>query len=119
MLNAQGFVSECSGDNVFFVQGRTIVTPPVKAGVLEGITRAAVIELIRQKTRYRFKEMLFRPAALFRADEVFFTGTAAEVIPVTRIDRRRVGSGRPGPVTRELVGLFRALTEEEARRKRP
>ena len=114
MLNGAGDVSECTGDNVFLVQGRTIITPPVKAGVLVGITRAAVMEIIRERTAYRVVEKLFKPAAMFRSDEMFFTGTAAEVIPVTRIDRRKIGDGKPGPATLELMDHFRRVIREEA-----
>jgi branched-chain amino acid aminotransferase len=94
------------------VKGKTIVTPPVEAGVLEGITRAAVIELIKQRTSYIFKEALFGPEELLAADEVFFTGTAAEVIPVTKIDRKPIGNGKPGVVTAELIGYFKELTKK-------
>jgi branched-chain amino acid aminotransferase len=118
MLNTEGFVSECTGDNIFLVQGRTIVTPPVKAGVLVGITRQAVMEIIRNRTTYNLAERMFKPDQIFRSDEIFFTGTAAEVIPVTRINRRRIGSGRPGKVTLELMGHFRRLIETEARKGR-
>ena len=85
MLNVNGHISECTGDNVFFVKGNTIVTPPVSAGVLVGITREVVIEIVKKKTDYRFREQLFFPKALFQADEVFFTGTAAEIIPVNQL----------------------------------
>ena len=114
MLNGKGYVSECTGDNVFLVKGNSIITPPVSAGVLIGITRAAVVEIIRKRTRFKLVEKLFRPETMFRSDEMFFTGTAAEVIPVTRIDRRRIGSGKPGPVTLELMDHFRRLIREEA-----
>ncbi len=114
MLNSEGFVSECTGDNVFLVQGHKIITPPVKAGVLVGITRAAVMEIIRERTAFKVVEKLFRPAEMFRSDEMFFTGTAAEVIPVTRIDRRRIGDGKPGSVTLELMDHFRRLIRQEA-----
>lgn len=114
MLNAQGRVSECTGDNVFLVKGKTIITPPVSAGVLVGITREAVFEIIRKRTGFRLVEKLFKPAEMFRSGEIFFTGTAAEVIPVTHIDRRRIGNGKPGAVTLELMERFRQLIREEA-----
>lgn len=117
MLNVQGHVSECTGDNVFYIKGKTIVTPPVSAGVLVGITRAAVMEIVRKKTPYRVVEKLFKPKELLSADEVFFTGTAAEVIPVTRIDKKSIASGRPGPITLELMDLFKELTKLEAQLK--
>ena len=113
MLNRDGYVAECTGDNVFYVKGRSIVTPPVRAGVLNGITRRTVMGLVRKKTSYKMQEKLFSPTTLLRADEVFFTGTAAEVIPVTRIDNKAIGGGKPGPVTAHLIGLFRQTIKEE------
>ena len=107
MLNSDGYISECTGDNVFFVKNSRIITPPVSAGVLEGITRATVIELIQSKTAYKFEEKLFKRDELMDADEVFFTGTAAEVIPVTKIDGKRVGTGKPGKISTELIQLFK------------
>ena len=113
MINHQGHVAECTGDNVFYVKDGSIVTPPVSAGVLEGITRSLVISLVKTRTSYKMSEELFPPDALFNADEVFFTGTAAEVIPVTRIDGRPIGNGKPGRVTQEMIGHFRSLINEE------
>ncbi|MCB4755671.1 MAG: branched-chain-amino-acid transaminase [Elusimicrobia bacterium] len=113
MLNNDGYVAECSGDNVFFVKGDTIVTPPTSAGILEGITRAAVIDIVKNKTKYRIKEILFTADEMILADEVFFTGTAAEIIPVTKIDNRAIGTGKPGPITLELIHLFRDLVQSE------
>jgi branched-chain amino acid aminotransferase len=114
MVNHQGYVAECTGDNVFFVKGKTIVTPPTQAGVLVGITRAAVIEIIAEKTAYKFEEKLFKREELLAADEIFFTGTAAEVIPVTKIDNQKIGNGVPGPITLELIKHFKELTKKEA-----
>lgn len=113
MVNAQGYVAECSGDNVFYVKDRAIFTPPVSAGVLKGITRGVVIEIIQGKTSYGFQESLFPPTRLYEADEVFFTGTAAEIIPVTKIDKRPIGAGRPGPLTLELMNLFKEVIRSE------
>lgn len=118
MLNAAGHVSECTGDNVFFVKSGRVFTPPVSAGVLKGVTREVVFEIAREKKGRPVTERLFKPAELFAADEVFFTGTAAEVIPVTKIDGRRIGDGRPGPVTLELIRRFRALIRREGARAR-
>jgi len=114
LLNYQGYVSECSGDNVFFVKENKIVTPPISAGALEGITRATVIQLIAEKTSYENQEKLFKPDELLTADEVFFTGTAAEVIPVTKIENKPIGNGKPGKVTEELISLFQEHTKSEA-----
>lgn len=113
MLNKEGYVSECTGDNVFYIKGKTIVTPPVKAGVLKGITRGVVISLVRSCTPYRMKEKLFRRSEIFAADELFFTGTAAEIIPVTRVNGRLIGRGKPGPVTQELIDIFKELIRKE------
>lgn len=106
MLNNEGYVSECTGDNVFYVKGGSIFTSPVSAGILEGITRDTVMKIISEKTNYRLQEKLFTPSALLNADEVFFTGTAAEVIPVTRIDSTPIGDGKPGLITKHLITLF-------------
>ena len=89
------------------------MTPPCWAGALNGITRAAVIELARKKLGVLTVEDLFTPYNVYTADEVFLTGTAAEVIPVTRVDDRVIGAGKPGPLTRKLIGEFRALTKRE------
>jgi branched-chain amino acid aminotransferase len=118
MLNSGGYVAECTGDNVFFVKGNLVVTPPVAAGILNGITRQTVMNLVKTKTSYRMKESFFRHSTLLSADEVFFTGTAAEVIPVTKIDNRVIGKGAPGPVTNALIHLFRAHIQEEIQKSR-
>jgi branched-chain amino acid aminotransferase len=105
MLNPQGFVAEATGDNVFVVNGNTLVTPPAWAGNLEGITRKVVMDIaVRQG--YAVKVDTLMRYHLYTADEVFLTGTAAEVIGVVKIDRRTIGDGRPGPVTRKLAKLF-------------
>jgi len=108
MYNHQGFVAECTGDNIFLIRDGAVQTPPVTAGVLEGITRNAVIELVN-KRGIPLREMNLTRHDLYVADEAFLTGTAAEVIPVTKIDGRPVGTGQPGPVTRQLIGDFKNL----------
>ncbi len=107
MLNSRGFVAEATGDNIFVVKGRTLMTPPSDAGVLIGITREVVMRLGREEGLEVCERMMTR-YDLYTADEVFLTGTAAEVIGVTEIDRRRIGEGRPGDVTRLLTSRFRA-----------
>jgi branched-chain amino acid aminotransferase len=109
MLNAEGYVVECTGDNVFFVRDGVVVTPPVHMGILEGVTRNTVIDLARE-LGITVKEEVFTRHDLYIADECFLTGTAAEVIPVVTIDRRVIGNGRPGPVTQKLIGEFRRVT---------
>ncbi len=112
MLSLEGYVAECTGDNIFFIKGRRLATPPTVAGALEGITRAVVAELA-PTLGLAYEERLFTPFDLFTADEVFLTGTAAEVIPVVRIDARTIGDGRPGPQTQRLIKAFRDLTGRE------
>lgn len=108
MLNARGFVAEATGDNVFAVKGRTLMTPPSDAGVLVGITREVVMRLAREEG-FDVCERTMTRYDLYTADEVFLTGTAAEVIGVKEIDRRRIGSGRPGEATRLLTKRFRTF----------
>jgi branched-chain amino acid aminotransferase len=110
MLNAEGFVSECTGDNVFMVKGNQLHTPPLSAGALYGITRATVMDLAREAGLTVFESTLTR-YDLFNADECFLTGTGAEIIPVVKIDARVIGSGRPGSITRDLVERYRILTK--------
>lgn len=109
MLNPQGQVAEATGDNVFLVKGRAVKTPPSWCGALEGITRNKVMELARE-AGYEVTESVLSRYDLYTADEVFLTGTAAEVISVVEIDRRVIGDGRPGRVTQELIERFRAVT---------
>lgn len=104
MLNANGFVAEATGENVFIVRDDTLLTPPPWCGILEGITRGVVMEIAAEKG-YTVREEVLSRYDLYTADEVFLTGTAAEVIGVVDIDRRKIGSGRPGPVTRKLAKL--------------
>lgn len=112
MLNAQGYVAEASGDNVFAVRGGKLVTPPVWCGALEGITRDKVMGLARQMG-LDVQETVMTRYELWTADEVFLTGTAAEVIAVVELDRRPIGTGRPGPVTARLVEAYRKLAGSE------
>jgi branched-chain amino acid aminotransferase len=109
MLNAEGYVVECTGDNIFFVKDNVIVTPPTHIGILEGVTRNAVIDLARE-LGLTVEERVFTRHDLYIADECFLTGTAAEVIPVVKIDRRVIGGGRPGIVTQKLIEEFRRAT---------
>lgn len=105
MLNPQGFVAEATGDNIFVVRGNTLLTPPTWCGTLEGVTRNVVMKLAAE-TGMDVREEVMTRYELYTADEVFLTGTAAEVIPVVKIDRRSIGSGKPGPVTRQLAKTF-------------
>ena len=109
MLNHKGEVAECTGDNIFIVQKGILKTPPVDAGILEGITRNAVIRLAREAKIPVAESTLLRHD-IYVADECFLTGTAAEVIPVTSLDGRSIGQGKPGPITKDLLERFKKLT---------
>ena len=109
MLNSEGFVSECTGDNIFIVKGGHLSTPPLSAGALYGITREVVMNLAKDAGLTVAEPNLTR-YDLFNADECFLTGTGAEVIPVVKIDGRIIGTGKPGPVTKRLVTSYHALT---------
>ncbi|NLX06752.1 MAG: branched-chain-amino-acid transaminase [Phycisphaerae bacterium] len=109
MLNHEGFVAECTGDNVFIVRDGRLETPPTAAGILEGVTRAVVMELGRARGIEVIEKNLTR-YDLYIADECFLTGTAAEVIPVTKIDGRTIGQGSAGPITRDLIAAFHDRT---------
>jgi branched-chain amino acid aminotransferase len=111
MLNHKGEVAECTGDNIFLVRDGVLQTPPLEAGILEGITRDAVIELARE-ANIEVREMSLTRHDVYIADECFLTGSAAEVIPVVKIDSRAIGSGQPGPITRDLIHRFRQLTRK-------
>ncbi len=110
MLNREGYVAECTGDNIFYLKENTLLTPPTSAGALEGITRNIVMDIAKNKLKLLVKEELFTPYHLYTGDEVFLTGTAAEVIPVTEVDGRMIGDGRPGKVTLRLIKEFKELT---------
>ncbi|MFZ9920259.1 MAG: branched-chain-amino-acid transaminase [Terrimicrobiaceae bacterium] len=109
MLNEQGFVSECTGDNIFIIKNGVISTPPIAAGALAGVTRAVVFELAAE-LGIPIREPMMTRYDIFTADECFLTGTAAEVIPAVKLDTRLIGDGKPGPMTRQLIGRFRELT---------
>jgi branched-chain amino acid aminotransferase len=108
MLNHKGEVAECTGDNVFLVVRGHLLTPPTDAGILEGITREAVMELATN-AGIPVRETALTRHDVYVADECFLTGSAAEVIPVVKVDDRVIGDGQPGPITRDLAERFRAL----------
>ena len=110
MLNHKGEVAECTGDNIFLVREGRLLTPPVDAGILEGITRDAVIELARKSMPV--EEIPLTRHDIYVADECFLTGTAAEVIPVVKVDSRPIGDGAPGKITRDLIDRFHKLTRQ-------
>jgi branched-chain amino acid aminotransferase len=108
MLNEQGYVAECTGDNLFLIKDGVLVTPLISDGALDGITRAVIIELAAQ-LGVPVQERSMTRYDIFIADECFLTGTAAEVIPVVSLDRRTIGSGKPGPLTRKFIAAYKEL----------
>jgi len=108
MLNHKGEVAECTGDNVFIVKNGHIATPPLDAGILGGITRDVVIELAAE-LKLPIAEQVLTKHDVYIADEVFLTGSAAEVIPVVKVDSRTIGNGEPGKVTQQLTDAFHKL----------
>jgi branched-chain amino acid aminotransferase len=115
MLNEAGFITDGSGENVFVVRDGVLTTPPTSAGCLDGITRASVITIARD-LGYDVREENLVRSDLYNADEVFFTGTAAEITPIREVDDRAVGEGHRGPVTKELQGAFFSATKGETER---
>jgi branched-chain amino acid aminotransferase len=110
MLSNDGYVVECSGDNIFIVKNEVISTPPTYIGALEGVTRNTVMGLA-QNMQLEVREEIFNRYEVYIADECFLTGTAAEVIPVVKVDGRIIGDGKPGKITRKLNERFRKLTQ--------
>jgi branched-chain amino acid aminotransferase len=109
MLNSEGYVAECTGDNLFIVRSGQLLTPPLSAGALYGITRSVVMDLAREEGIPVSEPNLTR-YDLFNADECFLTGTGAELIPIVKIDGRVIGDGKPGSVFQKLVEKYQAIT---------
>ncbi len=109
MLNHLGFVAECTGDNIFIVKDKKLITPPSYMGILKGITRDTVMGIAR-KLKVPVSEEVLTRHQLYVSDECFLTGTAAEIVPVVEIDKRKIGEGKPGPITRKIMDEFRKLT---------
>jgi len=112
MLNGEGFVAECTGDNLFVIRNGKLTTPPVSAGALNGITRGVVLELA-SKLGLPASEANLTRYDVMTADECFLTGSAAEIVPVASLDGRTIGTGKPGAVTLQLTTEFRKLTRSE------
>lgn len=110
MLNSEGLVAECTGDNIFIFKRGVLYTPTLASGSLYGITRQVVIDLAAE-LGYELRETQLSRYDLYTADELFLTGTAAEVVPVREYDKRTIGEGKPGAVTREFIAAFRNLVE--------
>lgn len=110
MLNHKGEVAECTGDNIFIIKNGELLTPPTDAGVLDGVTRQAVMKLA-EGAGIKVIEKNMTRHDIHVCDECFLTGTAAEIIPVISLDGRIIGDEKPGPISRKLLGLFRELTQ--------
>jgi len=111
MLDALGYVAECTGDNIFIARNGHLYTPPQCMGTLRGITRDSVLE-IASKSKISVHEHVLTRHEVYNADECFLTGTAAEIIPVVKVDGREIGTGKPGELTWELIGKFKQLTKK-------
>ncbi len=112
MLDALGYVAECTGDNIFIVKNNHLYTPPQCMGTLRGITRDAVLEIAKQ-SRIPVHEHVLTRHEVYNSDECFLTGTAAEIIPVVKVDGRTIGTGKPAKMTTKLLAEFRELTKKE------
>ena len=115
LLSPQGYVSECTGENLFIVKKGRLITPPLSAGALEGITQNSVMTIARDLGIECSVENIVR-SDLYTADEAFLTGTAAEVVPIRSVDDRNVGTGEPGPISRKLQEAYFAVVKGEVDR---
>ena len=115
MLDSLGYVAECTGDNIFIVKRNHLYTPPQCMGTLRGITRDSVLEIAR-KDKIQVHEHVLTRHELFISDECFLTGTAAEIVPVVKVDGRVIGTGKPGKLTLNLMKKFKELTKKEGAR---
>ncbi len=112
LLNTEDYVAECTGDNIFIVKDGVLITPPPFVGILVGITRNAIMELA-EKIGVKVEEKVFTRYDVFTADECFLSGTAAEAIPVVKVDGRTIADGKPGPVTKKITEAFKELIKTE------
>jgi branched-chain amino acid aminotransferase len=110
MLSLDGYVTECTGDNIFVVEHGQVLTPPVAVGNLAGITAKTVVK-IAQELGLVVRVEPFRLITVYTADEMFLTGTAAEIVPVAEVDSRKIGAEVPGPITRQLMARFHEITQ--------
>lgn len=112
MLTEDGYVAECTGDNIFFVRNNVVYTPPAFVGILEGITRQSVMEILGD-LGIEVVQNVFTRFDLYTADEAFLTGTAAEVIPMVKLDGRSINTGKPGPITQKLMTEFKNYVKKQ------
>ena len=112
MLTEEGYVAECTGDNIFFAKDGVVYTPPAFLGILEGITRQTVMDLLSEMG-VEVVEKVFTRFDLYTADESFLTGPAAEVIPMVELDARPIGDGKPGEITKRLIEAFHSYVAKQ------
>jgi branched-chain amino acid aminotransferase len=112
-LEKNGYIAEGVGENLFIVKDGRIFTPPTSTGALAGITSKVAIK-IAKKLGYDITETNITPFQLFTADEAFFTGTAAEIVPIREVNKRQIGNGTPGPVTKKLMAAFQKVITDPA-----
>lgn len=112
MLDSLGYVAECTGDNIFIVKKGHLYTPPQCMGTLRGITRDAVMDIARTSKNDVHEHVITRHE-VYNSDECFLTGTAAEIVPVVKVDGRKIGDGKPGKITLDLIKKFRDLTRKD------
>ncbi|WP_236706312.1 aminotransferase class IV, partial [Frankia sp. ACN1ag] len=117
LTSPNGHIADGTGENVFIVSGRQVITPLLTDGPLGGITRASIMQIAADQGYEVIEQHVVR-TDLYLADEAFFTGTAAEIVPIVSVDDRQVGAGKPGPVTRELLEIFHQATRGELDRYR-
>ena len=115
MLNTEGYITECTGDNIFMVKNGAVITPPTYLGILDGITRVTVLTLARE-LGYEASEAVFTRHDVYNADECFLTGTAAEIMPIIKVDGRVIGGGKPGEITKILMNEYHRLTRQSGER---
>jgi branched-chain amino acid aminotransferase len=112
LLNSQGYVTECTGDNLFIIKNKRLITTPTFLGILKGITRQAVMDIAKVK-KIECREEVITRHEIYNADECFLTGTAAEIIPVVKVDGRNIGDAKPGKMTFTLMQEFKKLTKAD------
>jgi branched-chain amino acid aminotransferase len=112
LLNPQGEVAECTGENIFVIKNNALITPPISSGALDGITRDSIMR-VASDMGYQVKEQTLLRSDLYIADEAFLTGTAAEVVPIASVDDREIGSGKPGEMTKRLQNAFFSIVRGE------
>jgi len=115
-LSHKGNVAEGSGENIFMVKGGKLITPPLSDDILPGITRAALMQLARNELKVKVFEKSFKPSALHKADELFFCGTGAQVSPITQVDKKKIGDGKVGPITKKIQDLYFKAVRGEIKR---